>query len=270
LLDAPFRGHINIGQNGETFLFKRKNRSRIESLLHEGWELTIQTNGMALRPDDAIWLIHPKIRRIMISIDGCSDSVFEWVRNGAKLSHIKSVIQALYAERNNKCMEKPLLTTNFTILRQNICELSDVVELAADLGISIITTTHVVLTRDRDRRQSMLLDVTSRRTANYYVALAEKKARDLGIFLRPSYCDIPTNSDKKDNCVIPFHAISIFANGNVAGCFSHIVGSLWDSTIEQIWNSEAMKSLREHRKCKGCTYCATRNPDALEDYGLSD
>ncbi len=62
--------------------------------------------------------------------------------------------------------------------------------------------------------------------------------------------NISDNSDKVEDCVVPYATLAVQTNGNVVGCGcidwleTYIIGNVNDSTLTDIWKSERANSFR--------------------------
>ena len=94
-------------------------------------EVHLISNGMLLNPQIITALKQLGVR-VMISIDGATQTTYEAIRNGASFER---VVQAA-----RQCVEEGLLEAiNFTILKANYTEIPGIFELAASVGVRRIT-----------------------------------------------------------------------------------------------------------------------------------
>lgn len=94
-------------------------------------EVHLITNGMLLTPQ-ILTILKQLGARVMISIDGATQTTYEAIRNGASFAR---VIQSA-----SNCAKEGLLEAiNFTILRENYTEIPKIFELAASVGAPMVT-----------------------------------------------------------------------------------------------------------------------------------
>ena len=94
-------------------------------------EVHLITNGMLLSPQIITALKQLGVR-VMISIDGATPATYETIRNGA---NFERVVQSA-----RSCVKEGVLEAiNFTILKTNYTEIPEILELAASIGIPMVT-----------------------------------------------------------------------------------------------------------------------------------
>jgi len=94
-------------------------------------EVHLITNGMLLSPQIITALKQLGVR-VMISIDGATPATYETIRNGA---NFERVVQSA-----RSCVKEGALEAiNFTILKTNYTEIPGILELAASIGIPMVT-----------------------------------------------------------------------------------------------------------------------------------
>ena len=112
----------------------------IKSELKPGIKGTIISNGMMLTQSRIEALVDSDIfSKIRFSIDSVSEELFEKIRSGAKLKKLLDNIQRLVTYRNSQ-NSKSQIEVNFTIMRENVHELPQLILLAKEYGIDSITT----------------------------------------------------------------------------------------------------------------------------------
>ena len=119
-----------IIEGGEPLL--RDNLFELLDLMRQRQlEVHLITNGMLLSPQIIIALRQLGVR-VMISIDGATQAIYEAIRNGA---NFERVVQAA-----RSCVKEGLLEAiNFTILKRNYTEIPGILELAASIGVGKVT-----------------------------------------------------------------------------------------------------------------------------------
>jgi len=94
-------------------------------------EVHLITNGMVISPQIITTLKQLGVK-VMVSIDGATQTTYEAIRNGANFERV------VQAARN--CVKEGILEAiNFTILKTNFMEIPGIFELAASIGAQKVT-----------------------------------------------------------------------------------------------------------------------------------
>jgi MoaA/NifB/PqqE/SkfB family radical SAM enzyme len=101
---------------------------------------TLVSNGTLLNTRKIKTLIDSRIfKRLRFSIDAASSELYEKIRKGAKYAIFIKNIEKLVEYRNDN--DKSVsVEFNFTIMPQNIRELSQLIKMASNIGIDLVTT----------------------------------------------------------------------------------------------------------------------------------
>jgi MoaA/NifB/PqqE/SkfB family radical SAM enzyme len=102
------------------------------------------TNGMKLTPELTACLIGAGLDEINVSLDAGTKDTFQRIRRGAKWDVVIANLRSLRDQKALQSLQKPRLHMSFVMMRSNIQELPQFVELAAELGAVVIYCTHLV------------------------------------------------------------------------------------------------------------------------------
>jgi radical SAM protein with 4Fe4S-binding SPASM domain len=268
-----------IGGNnlGEQLCFKRWNES-LELLGNYRFTPWLITNGHLLTPDRIRKLVENEFT-IDISIDAASEEKYSRIR-GASLKKLIGNVRALSRERERQNKMKCKIAFSFTAFRDNISELPDLLNLAAEIGVNQITAIHFMPTTEEQRYQSLFYHQT---TANEVFSKAKQLSERLGIrLLLPSLYTVKELSSNgevpkisvegnassgrkgKTQCFHPWTSVSISERGEVYPCCQSntLMGSFENSTFREIWNNRRYQKLRKTVNSanppKYCRDCALR------------
>ncbi|MFO7990852.1 MAG: radical SAM protein, partial [Thermoplasmata archaeon] len=146
---------LNLTRRGE--LFVDPNLQGILDLCRQyGVKADINTNG-TLMTEEWIERNIDLLTDVKISIDGTKKSVFEKIRKGAKFSPVINNVRNLVRIRDENNLEKDIcISFEFTIMRQNVEQLPDLIKLADDVGVDCVKGYHMFVFRPGFEEDSML------------------------------------------------------------------------------------------------------------------
>lgn len=236
----------------------------IKKYLPENVKGTIISNGTLLKDSKISSIVDSDIfKTIRFSIDSVDEQNFQKIRVGAKLKQVISNIEKLVGYKT-KQNSRSKVEVNFTIMRENILELPQLVLLAKEIGIDSIST-HKLTPDDVAFVDSDYYNIL---TEN--IALAADLAKNNNIHFIGQKYRVKDEYDGIINKVINkecgYHLrnyllLSIDSKGNVnhpCKLFTGAVGNLVQNNFDQILNSENFKILFNSIKnpspelCTGC------------------
>ncbi|MDR0355904.1 MAG: radical SAM protein [Deltaproteobacteria bacterium] len=208
-------------------------------------DVALVTNGQLLDEKTSERLVKAGLTRLMISVDAASAAVYERVRPGGDFERLLGNIETFLNVRQDLGGPLPLLRLSFVVMGSNRAEMDAFREkfagsadyLAFQDYLRIVGPTTQALRTDEDHLET-----------------------------------------KPFSCPDPLTRLAIYADGSMFPCCSDFgrlepVGSLWDMSLEQAWNSpRALKLAQpEGRNCLSCRKCreASRN-DAAESLSGDD
>lgn len=104
-----------------------------------GCETGVLTNGMLLTKRITSRLLEAGVDWVCISLDGATDDVYQAIRVGADYHKVCDNISNLTALRQGA---HPKVMINFVLLEANIHQASDIIRLAAELGVDQVNFKH--------------------------------------------------------------------------------------------------------------------------------
>ena len=239
------------------------------------------TNAMKLTPALAGALIEAGLDELNVSFDAGTKVTFERIRRGAKWDTVVGNLKSLRDQKAARKLSRPRLHMSFVMMRSNIQELPQFVELAAELGAVVLYFQplvpydklgtiveslgtnldesklyvdralllaqqygiHVVLPRTRQVGINVPLPgtLTQRQRPNHLADL-EQGRRSHGLPKRFA------RDEANSCCPFPWHFIAIQPDGSVVPCgWWHSgppMGNLYTQRFQEIWSGEPMRSLR--------------------------
>jgi radical SAM protein with 4Fe4S-binding SPASM domain len=263
----PWLERVEFNQNGEALLLEQF-ASMLELADQYGVVSTISTNGMLL--DDA-WidrlLSREHLGTLVVSMDGARKKTLEAIRVGARYDTLIDVMRKLSTQRAGRGLDRPTLEIHCALMRSNIEQLAELVQLAGVVGFDRVSCDYVLIDDWMDPDESLVFHKDS---ATEQMDLASKVARKEGVELwLPPRFDATSPKDRS-NCVLPWNFPSIEPDGTVFPCCI-----LWDRESESlgrvegsfthVWNLQRFQQLRQSfvdneplfEKCRTCNFHKT-------------
>ena len=232
--------------------------------------MNITTNATLLNKKEIEKIINSSVRRIQISLDGTKAETHDLIRGveGTFNKVIKTI--DYFDELKNKKDIKLNITT--VIMKQNLTELLEIIELAKKLNLNSITFQPVVDDNLDIRRRNALNPL---RIPDSKSGLMDKvindiiKIRKRDPFVGNSIQHLESmkryfrNKPLKEvKCYAGFIFGIVAPNGRLWSCMGDF-GNLYKETIKEAWFSkEAGEKRKMIKKCKTpCLYPCYLNPD---------
>jgi radical SAM protein with 4Fe4S-binding SPASM domain len=264
---------------GEPFLNKELP-GMIRHLKKRDVFVLFNSNGILL---DEKWqnaLIDSGLDELRISLDAASPEGYKNMRNSSQFSRILQNLRAFVKLQNKRRAPAPKLSIWFLGTKENIEELPNAIQLAAQIGIREVYLQRLVFFQDDDgygvaRRQQTLQD--SNDATLVLIQESQNLAERLGIRFNASGLCNPLESVQAESvtkmpwsrCYRPTTLMYITANGNVLPCCispfatvdysSIILGNVFETSLEKIWSGPKYNAFRKNRQtetppicCRGC------------------
>lgn len=180
---APYVHSVMLSSAGEPLMSPRF-LDAVETLAgYRTHEISFTTSGLHLNAYRAEKMVDLGVGRVEFSIDGASAAVYERIRVGSSFEKVMRNIETLTAFKAKKGSRLPLLRFNFVMMKSNIHQLPELVDLAARLGVAEVLCQHMVVFAERVRAEALIYD---RERSNHFVTVAKERARQHGIrFFHP-------------------------------------------------------------------------------------
>jgi radical SAM protein with 4Fe4S-binding SPASM domain len=239
------------------------------------------TNAMKLTPALSGALIEAGLDELNVSFDAGTKMTFERIRRGAKWDTVIGNLKSLRDQKAARKLSLPRLHMSFVMMRSNIQELAQFVELAAELDAAVVHFTHLVpydslgtitesLGTDLDECKQYV-DRALSLARQYAIPVALPRTRRIGINVTPPRTStqeqqpnhlidvdqareahaLPKRfaTDEANSCCpFPWHFIAIQPDGSVVPCgwwqSGPLMGNLYTQRFQEIWSGEPMRSLR--------------------------
>jgi radical SAM protein with 4Fe4S-binding SPASM domain len=228
----------------------------IEYSLKKKIDVRLFTNGTLLNKKIAERLIAIGVTNIVFSIDGATPSTMEKIRKNLKFNEVIENIKYLSLLKKNT-KSKIQIKFSTTLMRENIHELPQIVELAKELGVTKIITQDVQY-QPSSLKLRTLNEEEKKRIRNIFKD-AEARAIKYKIILQQSSID---QHKYLTNCTSPWKVMIINSSGFVQPCCGApyiYLGNVFEEDPIKIWRNEKFVAWRKTVKSKTppfeCTNC---------------
>ena len=191
------------------------------------------TNAHYLNDDIAKKTIESGLDRLIISVDGTTQEVYQQYRVGGNLQKVFEGARNIVKWKKTLHSKKPFVIFQFLVVKPNEHQVDEIKKLAKEIGVDQVRfKTAQVYDYEKDPNQ---LNPETGKFSRY------KKLDD------GSY--VPKNK-MANHCWKLWHANVITWNGLVVPCCfdkdaTHQLGSLQNQSFKQIWNNEQYRTFRK-------------------------
>lgn len=247
----PTARKLNICSGGEPFANKELiNMLRIAKK-HNVWT-SVSTNGMLLNEKIINIIINENlIDSLNFSVDGINKRTVEQIRIGSNLNRIFDNIQKFVEIKNEKKLNKPIMSIRYALMLKNIKELPDAVSYWGNIGINRIACNYLSLCNGIEKEQSLYFH--NELTEKVFI---EAKSRaneyeDLSLILPPIRNNNGYNNVKPKRCIHPWGFIMIDVDGRVFPGYNSwgaiTMGNILSNKkhFRSIWNNKLYRQLRQ-------------------------
>jgi MoaA/NifB/PqqE/SkfB family radical SAM enzyme len=233
---------------------------------------SIYTNAKVLTDELADAVIAARLTDFVVSIGEARRETYERIRRGGRFAQVIGNIGKLARRKREQGSRHPRLCANLTVIKSNLPELPEFVELAGSLGIEEIRGRHLILNEGLAMEDERIVD---HGRANAVLAEAAGRAAALGIAF-----DVPPYeaSPPPKACAAPWRQLYVASNGDVSVCpriHRHVAaGNLLREGIRGIERSAALRQLRREFEAGAftnpvCAVClANRETEVAIDQGF--
>ena len=261
---------VGLTDFGEPFLYK--DIFDIIGMVQDtcpGAVTTVTTNGTLLTDPVIEKILSSSLHRVSISLDAGTKRTYETIRQGADFERVVAGIKRLTGLRHQRGMARPMVTTNFVIMKSNVHELPAYVRLAKRLGVDRAGTVNTLGVFNSDREAGVFRMPGKKDDAAPYKAVF-REARWAAMTERMRF-GIPRMAPKQpgSNCAacgrdFPFidpwgdvyPCCTLAVKGRESGSATAPLGNIKRSSLGEIWRSERYSRFRE-------AFYAGRLPDPV-------
>lgn len=191
------------------------------------------TNAHYLNDDIAKKTIESGLDRLIISVDGTTQEVYQQYRVGGNMQKVFEGARNIVKWKKTLHSKKPFVIFQFLVVKPNEHQVDEIKKLAKEIGVDQVRfKTAQVYDYEKDPNQ--LIPETGK--------FSRYKKLDDGSY-------VPKNK-MANHCWKLWHANVITWNGLVVPCCfdkdaTHQLGSLQNQSFKQIWNNEQYRTFRK-------------------------
>lgn len=250
-------GVLILALSGGEVLLRRDWEALVRRGVERGLRMTLATNGLRVTPTVARRLRDTGIWNVSVSIDGATAATHDRIRG------VDGIFEAACRAVRLLAEEGVRTTVNFTPMRPNFRDASQVIALAAELGAAKVNLTEYVYL-SRGGRELMLEAEELRQVVEGWIA-SSKQWRDR-IEVDWHDCRVALllegeDSERYRGCGAGFTHCRITADRDVTPCvvLPVPVGNLAQRSFAAIWNgAPALAKIRDRASITSgnCSDCA--------------
>lgn len=122
-------------------------------------ELKFLTNGILFTTGMTTAILESSVTQIDVSIDGACAATYEKIRRGGRFDRLVSNLKRLRDMKKDLGKTTPLVQFNVTLMKSNLAELSEFVDLAEQCGVQRIGCRHLMPYEGLDMAGESLFDI---------------------------------------------------------------------------------------------------------------
>ena len=231
----------------------------------EGPEVGFVSSGLGLTKDLLRDIVGAGVDFMGFSISGSSPDVHNAIRINSDLQVLMNDIEILNKIKADNNLDRPKLHIVYLMLKDNISQIVDMVDLCKELGVPDLILIHIIQISNEYQDGLKVFSCKEMNEFSKIVDEAEEKARKLGINLkRPAMTPVEVTVCEEN----PLRNLYISVEGEVSPCvylhppmpspFKRIFcgdehstnklsfGNVFSEQFQEIWNK---KEYVEFRKC---------------------
>lgn len=243
----PTLAHVILYFQGEPFL--NSKLAEFIKIAHQAKiYTTTSTNGQLFHKKNVNEIVSSGLDKIIVSIDGASQEVYEMYRVGGNLNRTLQGIKELVAAKKELKSATPFIEIQFLVLKTNEHQMKEMKKLAKSLDIDRLTFKTAQL---YDFKNGNDLMPTKNKYSRY------KKSKDGKFRLK---------GNLPNRCWRMWSGAVVNVNGEVLPCCfdkksENSFGNIYENSFSECWHSKKASNFREkilqNRKqfemCRNCT-----------------
>ena len=206
----------------------------------------VNTNGECLSVARGQRLLNSKMDYLSVSLDAARPETFKRIRRGSPpLNSVLENVAEFARVRQQMGLERSIrLALSFVMMRCNIEELPQFVEIAAELGVDSIQCSHLeAYTKDMVEESLWYHKELFAQVRSAALDVAEKRGVALNV---PLPIDERVAGFGHTFCSTPWNGAVITGSGEVIACChpKTRIGNLNEQSLEEIWNGQRYQAFR--------------------------
>ncbi|MCB2156533.1 radical SAM protein [bacterium] len=231
-------------------------------------QISMVTNGQMLNEARIEALVRGGLTTLMVSMDGAKPETYEAIRVGGNYKRLVENLRTLAKVKERLGSSTPNVTFNYVLMRSNLDEVEEFIDLAVDLGGVAVDFRHIVPYDEADIADEML-DETMWTSERVEATRAACERAGLHIVRLPVKPD--DYVDTVDECGLPFEMAVIRHTGDVTPCghwTDETMGNIFEDGFWSVWRGKRYRYVRSHvnSTCPpdACRECLLRSFTQLE------
>lgn len=223
--------YLSFYFQGEPFLHPKYTTLISKAKLH-GIYTGSSTNGQLINPELAEKIVLSGLDRLIISVDGSTQEVYEKYRIGGKLTKAIESVEFIQEYKLKLKKSKPKLEMQFIVLKHNEHQIPDIIALSEKLGVEKLSLKTAQLDKTEEAKKMLPKQTKyARYTLNIDGSLRRKKA-------------------VRNRCWRAFSGAVIATNGDVLACSydkngEHVFGNINNESLAKIWKNKKATEFRK-------------------------
>lgn len=235
----------------------------IDMLLSYDVNTGVITNGMLITERHVNKWVNEGLYRLSVSLDGATKATYEKIRRGGNFERVLGNVAMVRDLKRKLGVDRPVITFNFVVMRDNLSELCDFVDLAVEYGAEEIVVSDLIVFFDELRDQAVSHDEP---LCQDTFLRAKQRAEEVGINLvlpaafrfkngqagASASRSVESNEggsgcSSLNRCTEVWSGIWLTADGIVTPCcyWERPMGDLKRDDFLTIWNGEQYQGLRK-------------------------
>lgn len=272
----PYAGRVTLSVAGEPFMNRNFFRQFALIRRHKV-RLSLFSNATLLPEGEKLLRVIQSLDCLFVSLDGATKKTYERIRKGGSFGKVINNIQRFNICRSALPIRKrPALIFWLVLMRANIEELGEYIQLALRAGADGIGFSHATIFNNRIKNASL---VFHKELANEKLMQAKRMLVSCGLRIWAFPPLFSPAQDKKavlslSPCRFAWERAVIELNGDVYPCCAPnrkdlLMGNLTTQSMRDIWNGSRYQALRRSFKAgrlyAPCLHCYQRLKEATSD-----
>ncbi len=275
----PVLDRVVLHGLGEPLLNKDLPRM-VRYLKDRGAYVLFNSNGISLTARKGQELIDAGLDEYRLSMDGATPETYAQVRGVDAFDKIWQNVRNFITLQKEQNAEKPAVSLWFTAMRENLHELPQLIELAAEHGVREVYMQRLVYFEKGLAASAQALFHRASAEEMALIKNCEQMCEQRGILFKAAGVASPLESITRNfgdrpwsGCQRPYNLTYITSSGNVLSCcfapFGHknakeyygerVLGNVFQESIADIWHGERYQEFRRafesDTPAKQCAQC---------------
>jgi MoaA/NifB/PqqE/SkfB family radical SAM enzyme len=167
-----------------------------------GWpmdELKFLTNGTLFTESMSTAVLDSRVTQIDVSVDGACADTYEKIRRGARFDRLVRNLKRLHEMKRRRGQSTPLVQFNVTLMKSNLDELEQFVDLAEECGVERIGCRHLMPYAGLNMAHESLFDIPAQANRSFRAFIARvERSPSVRLINFPDLFAVPGNAQPAD------------------------------------------------------------------------